>query len=58
MKKDVQLAHVHLENPLIISEEYVQLLIVENPKEFYQMVTDLDGQFDGEDGTFVFSIDG
>ena len=58
MKKDVQLAHVHLENPLIISEEYVQVLIVENPKEFYQMVTDLDGQFDGEDGTFAFSIDG
>ena len=57
MKKEIQLAHVHLETPLIISDEYVQLLIVENPTEFYNMVADLDGQFEGQDGTFVFSID-
>ena len=56
--KEVQLAHVHLETPLIISEEYVQLLIIENPTEFYQMVVDLDGQFDGQEGRFIFSIDG
>lgn len=57
MKKEIQLAHVHLETPLIISDEYVQLLIVENPTEFYNMVADLDGQFEGQDGTFVFSMD-
>lgn len=58
MKKEIQLAHVYLETQLTISEEYVQLLIVENPTEFYNMVSDLDGQFDGRDGMFVFSIDG
>ena len=58
MKKEIQLAHVHLETQLTISEEYVQLLIVENPTEFYHMVSDLDGQFDGREGTFVFSTGG
>lgn len=58
MKKQIRLAHVHLETPLTISEEYVQLLIVENPTEFYRMVSDLDGQFDGQEGDFVFSADG
>ena len=58
MKNEIQLAHVHLETPLIISEEYVQLLIIENPSEFYNIVTDLDGQFDGQEGTSVFSMGG
>ena len=58
MKKEIQLAHVHLETPLIISDEYVQLLIVENPTEFYRMVSDLDGQFEGREGVFVFSVGG
>ena len=58
MKKEIRLAHVHLETPLTISDEYVQLLIIENPTEFYKMVSDLDGQFDGQEGTFVFSLDG
>ena len=58
MKKEVQLAHVHLETQITISDDYVQLLIVENPTEFYKMVSDLDGQFDGQEGQFAFSIDG
>ena len=58
MRKEIQLAHTHLETVLTISDEKVQLLIVENPTEFYNMVTDLDGQFDGKEGLFVFSIDG
>ncbi len=58
MKKEIQIAHVHLETQLTISDEYVQVLIVENPTEFYNMVSDLDGQFEGREGTFVFSIDG
>lgn len=56
MKSEVKLAHVHLENAIIINEEFVQVLIIENPNEFYRMVSDLDGQFDGNDGTFVFSV--
>ncbi|MBQ8429229.1 MAG: type II-A CRISPR-associated protein Csn2 [Clostridia bacterium] len=58
MKKEIQLAHVHLETQLIISDEYVSLLIIENPAEFYNMVSDLDGQFEGTEGKFVFSMDG
>ena len=58
MKSEIKVSHVHLDNPLIISEDYVQLIIVENPNEFYNMVSDLNGQFDGDDGLFVFSRDG
>lgn len=58
MKSEIKVSHVHLENPLTISEDYVQLLIVENPNEFYNMVSDFNGQFDGNDGLFVFSQDG
>ena len=58
MKKEIQIAHVHLETQLIISDEYVQVLIVEKPTEFYNMVSDLDGQFEGREGVFVFSADG
>ena len=58
MKKEIQLAHLHLETQLTISDEHVQLLIIENPTEFYKMVSDLDGEFDGREGTFVFSVDG
>lgn len=58
MRSEITLTHVHLETPLILSGDYVQLLIVEDPKEFYDMVSDLDGQFDGQEGTFAFSRDG
>ena len=58
MKNEIQLAHVHLETRLTITDEYVSLLIVENPNEFYNMVFDLDGQFDGREGVFVSSIGG
>ena len=58
MKKEIQLAHVHLETQITISDDSVQLLIVENPTEFYNMVSDLDGQFDGQEGQFVFSVEG
>ena len=58
MRKEIQLAHVHLETLLTISDEYVQMLIIENPTEFYNMVSDLDRQFDGQEGQFIFSIDG
>ena len=58
MKKEIQLAHVHLETQITISDDSVQLLIVESPTEFYNMVSDLDGQFDGQEGQFVFSREG
>lgn len=55
MKTKIQIAHVHLETPLVLSDNFVQVLIVENPTEFFNMVTDLCGQFEGSQGTFVFS---
>lgn len=55
MKSAIKIAHVHLENPMIISEEYVQLLVVENPGEFYRTVSALDSQMDGGEGDFAFS---
>lgn len=58
MKAEIKVAHVHLETQLSISDEYVQLLIIENPSEFFSMVCDLDAQFEGTDGTFVFSREG
>ena len=58
MKSEIKISHVHLETPLILSENYVQLLIVENPNQFYNMVLDLVEQFDGKDGKFVFSQEG
>lgn len=58
MKGEIKIAHVHLETPLIVSDAYVQVLIVENPNEFYAMVSDLIGQFDGVEGTFAFSRNG
>ena len=58
MKSPVQVAHTHLETALQICDDCVQLLIVENPTEFYRMVADLDGQFDGIAGEFVFSREG
>lgn len=58
MRAEIKIAHVHLETQLRLSEEFVQVLIVENPNEFFTMVCDLDGQFEGGEGTFVFSRDG
>lgn len=55
MKSEITVAHVHLETKLVISDQFVQLLIVENPAEFYKMVSDLDGQFEGKEGDFAFS---
>ena len=58
MKNEIVLTHIHLETPIVISEDSVKLLIVENPSEFYKMVCDFNSQFDGGDGDFVFSANG
>lgn len=55
MISKITVAHPHLENPLVVSDDYFQLLIVENPKEFYELTLDLISQSEGETGRFVFS---
>ncbi len=56
MKNPIAISHIHLETGLLISDDFVQLLVVENANEFFTMVSDLDLQFNGEQGSFVFSI--
>ncbi len=58
MKSQIYVAHVHLETQLILAEDHVQVLVVENPSEFYNMVSELDAQFEGGSGRFVFSRNG
>lgn len=55
MKNPVEISNVHLETKLYVNDDYVQMLIVENANEFYSFVSDLDKQFNGEEGAFVFS---
>lgn len=57
MKNSIKIIHPHLETPLIVSEEFVQLLIIENPNEFYKTVSGLYNQFDGAEGEFIFLED-
>lgn len=58
MKSPIRVAHVHLETALEITEERVQVLVVENPKTFYEMVVDMEARMNGEEGAFAFSVDG
>lgn len=54
----INVSHVHLETPLTISPDSVQLLIIESPDEFYSTVASLDKQLNGDDGDFIFSKNG
>ena len=55
MKNEIKIAHVHLETPLLVSEKFVQLLIIENANEFYKTVTELEACFENGEGSFIFS---
>lgn len=46
-----------LEEPIFLSEEYVRLLIIENPTLFYNIVNQLNIQINGGDGRFVLFSD-
>ena len=56
MKGEITVSHVHIETDLVLSDEAVQILVVENADEFYNIVSELYNQFDGEDGNFVFKL--
>ena len=49
----VKLMHRKFETPLVLSPENPKLLIVENPHEFYELVSELKRQFGGEEGDFL-----
>ena len=50
--------HTSLETPITISNESVQLLIIENPKEFYKFVNMFDRSMTGEESELNFLRDG
>lgn len=54
MEECVSLYHVAIETPLVLAPEHVQLLIVEDPHEFYRFVHALDEQIGGGEGEFCF----
>lgn len=47
------IVHHKIETPLIISSDSPQLLIIENPHEFYSLVRELKSRFEGNDGDFI-----
>lgn len=51
----IKIVHPHLEMPLIVGGDKVQLFIIENPNEFYRVVRELGEQFNGEEGDFYFT---
>lgn len=56
MKNSIKVAHVNIETELIISNDFIQMLVIENADEFFSEVIELDSRFNGEDGRFVFSV--
>ena len=54
----LKIAHPHLEQIISVEEGVVNLLIVENPTEFYNFVTELISQSTGGEGNFVVSSNG
>lgn len=53
----MKLVHPLLETPLVLSENVVNVLVVENQKVFTNMITELFEQNSGCDGEFVLSQD-
>lgn len=56
MKEEIIIAHAHLETRLVLSDEFVQVLIVENANEFFNMVCDMESCIEGREGDFAFTI--
>lgn len=54
---NLKLISRELELPIILSEEYVRLLIIENPTLFYNIVSQLNSQINGGSGSFVLFSD-
>lgn len=49
----MKLSHYDIENQIDFEENAFQLLVVENSKEYYKLVSQLIGQSNGEDGEFI-----
>ncbi len=58
MQEIATVYHPSLETPIVLSPEWVQLLIVEDPHEFYRLVSMLDTQLGGGAGDFSFLREG
>ena len=51
----MKLAYPLLNEPIVFEEEKINVLVIENPIELRNSVTELQLQIDGEDGQFVLS---
>ena len=58
MKSEIILHHINIEMPITIRDDRIQLLIVENPQQFYTFVRELECQCEGGVGGFVASTQG
>lgn len=58
MEEIATIFHPSLDTPLTLTPAAVQLLIVENPHEFYRLAGMLDAQLGGGEGDFSFLRDG
>lgn len=54
MEEIATIFHPSLETPLTLTHDLVQLLIVEDPREFYRLTGMLDVQLSGGEGEFSF----
>lgn len=54
----LKLINGELELPIVLSEDYVRLLIVENPNLFWNFINQLNAQINGGEGHFALFSDG
>lgn len=50
----ITLAHPNIETKIVFNEQRPTLLICENPREYYNFVTDIVGEFEGNPSNFSF----
>lgn len=50
----IKVVHPHFDEPLTLESATPFVLVIENPSEFYKTVCDLQKQFEGEEGDFIF----
>ncbi|MBR1748027.1 MAG: type II-A CRISPR-associated protein Csn2 [Clostridia bacterium] len=50
----IKMTHVKLEEPIVFGEGVVRLLVIESPKEFFSIVSELSSQLNGSEGDFCF----
>ncbi len=50
----IRIVNANIETKIDLSDSYTQLLVIENPREYYKTVCELLHEFDGVEGEYVF----